>query len=199
MRMLIAGIAALMMSTVSLSSAAQTDMVVTGSAPGMVSAAESVLLQGSITAIDNATRKVTLKGEAGNELVVNAGPEVANFDQLRIGDVVALELMHALTLELKKGSTAIVSRSDAIGGARAADGATPAGVLGREIKVMAEVTAVDAERHSVTVQGPEHSIELPIADPAQFALISVGDRIEATYIEAVAISVTHVGKAESKD
>jgi len=199
MRMLLAGMTALMMSTVSLPGVAQSDMVVTGSAPGIVSAAETVVLQGSITAIDSATRQVTLKGETGKELVVNAGPEVANFDQLRIGDVVALELMHALTMELKKGSTAIVSRSDSIGGARAAEGATPAGVIGREVKVMAEVTAVDSEKHIVTVQGPEHSIDLPVADPAQFALISVGDRIEATYVEAVAISVTHVGEAESKD
>ena len=172
--------------------AAQTGMVAVGSAPGKASMAETVDVKGTITAIDAETRAVGLMGEGGNEVSITAGPEVRNFDQLKVGDTVALELTQALTLELKKGSTAVISRTDDVAGARAEPGEQPAGVIGRKVTVMAEVTAKDAEARTVTLRGPERSIELPVQDPAQFALISVGDRVEATYVEAVAVSVEPV-------
>ncbi len=172
--------------------AAQTGMVAAGSAPGKASVAETVEVQGTIAAIDSETRAVTLKGENGKEVSVEAGPEVRNFAQLKVGDTVTITMTQALTLELKKGSTAVVSRTDDAAGARAAEGEQPGGVIGRKVTIMAEVTAVDAETRSVTLQGPKQSVELTVKDPAQFALISVGDRIEATYVEAAAVSVEPV-------
>ena len=44
----------------------------------------------TITAIDKATRDVTLKGPQGNEMTVTAGPEVKNFEKLKVGDQVNL-------------------------------------------------------------------------------------------------------------
>jgi Cu/Ag efflux protein CusF len=196
MRMLILRIGALVATLVAGSAAAQTGMVATGSAPGVASVAGTVAITGSITAIDAQTRRVTLKGEGGNEVVITAGPEVHNFEQLTVGDAVTIEVMKALTLELKKGSTAVVSRTDDVAAAQAAQGAQPGAVAGLQVTVIAEVTAVDPENQLVTLKGPEHSIDLPIADPAQFALISVGDRVEATYVEAAAVSVTHAAKQE---
>lgn len=55
---------------------------------------------------------------------------------------------------------------------------------------MAEVTAIDAANKTVTLKGPNRSIDLAVEDPAQLANITVGDRVEATYIEAVAFQVT---------
>lgn len=172
--------------------AAQSGMVAVGSAPGMASMAETVEVQGTITAIDAKTRVVQLKGENGKEANITAGPEVRNFDQLKVGDTVTLSMTKVLTLELKKGSTAVVSRDDDAAGARAAPGEQPGGVIGHKVTIIAEVMAKDADAQTVTLQGPKQSIDLPIKDPAQFALISVGDRVEATYIEAVAVSVEQV-------
>src|SRR5688572_22275253 len=45
-------------------------------------------LSARVTAIDRANRKVTLLGADGETSVVNAGPDAANFDQLRVGDLV---------------------------------------------------------------------------------------------------------------
>ncbi len=192
MRMYKIAMGALVAAMLAGPAAAQTGMVAVGSAPGMASMAETAEVNGTITAIDAATRVVDLLGEGGNELSVTAGPEVRNFDQLKVGDTVTLSMTKALTLELKKGSTAVISRTDDVAGARAESGEQPGGVIGRKVTIMAEVTAKDAEAQTVTLQGPERSIELPIQDPAQFALISVGDRVEATYVEAVAVSVEQV-------
>jgi len=49
--------------------------------------------------------------------------------------------------------------------------------------------AVDPATQTVTLRGPNHTVELKLSDPAQFKLVSVGDQVEATYTEAMAISV----------
>jgi len=54
---------------------AQTGAAVVGKAPGKVAMAQTVKATATITAIDAATRAITLKGPKGNETVVTAGPE----------------------------------------------------------------------------------------------------------------------------
>ena len=106
---------------------AQTGAVVTGKAPGMVGVAQTVNVTATITAIDKATRDVTLKGPQGNEITVTAGPEVKNFDSLKVGDQVDVQYVEALTLELKKGGGMVVARTEQKG----AVGAKPGETTGR--------------------------------------------------------------------
>jgi Cu/Ag efflux protein CusF len=168
---------------------AQTGTTVVGSAPGVAGAAQTAEVTATITAIDAKTREVTLKGPQGNELTLTAGPEVKNFAQMKVGDQVHVQYVEALTLELKKGSTAPVSRVDEDAAHAAKPGERPAGVVGRRVTIMAEVVGLDAAKQTVTLRGPKRSVVLDVKDPAQFALLAVGDRVEATYTEAVAISV----------
>jgi hypothetical protein len=90
---------------------AQTGGAMVGTAPGAAVAAQTLKITATITAIDKATRDVTLKGPEGNLVTVTAGPEVKNFGQLKVGDKVDLQYVEALTLELKKGGGLIVSRT----------------------------------------------------------------------------------------
>ena len=163
--------------------------VVMETAPGVAAAAATVEVQGTITGLDAGTRLVTLKGDGGKEVAVTAGPEVKNFGQLHVGDRVALQVFKSLTLELKKGSTAVVSRTEESAQAGGETSQQPGGALGRQVTVMAEVIALDAENRLVTLKGPKRVVDLEVHDPEQFKLIAVGDRIEATYTEAVAVSI----------
>ena len=56
--------------------------------------------------------------------------------------------------------------------------------------IVAEVMAVDADKHTVTLRGPHRTVELAVMDPGQLKLIAKGDRVQATFTEAVAIAVT---------
>lgn len=168
---------------------AQTGAVVAGTAPGKAGMAETIKVTATITAIDKATRDVTLKGPQGNEIVVSAGPEVKNFDQLKVGDQVNLNYIEALTLELKKGGGMIVQRTETAGAAGAKTGEKPAGAAGRQITVVADVIAVDPAKQTVTLKGPQRTVNLRIPDPAQFKRVAKGDQVEATYTQAVAIAV----------
>lgn len=172
--------------------AAQTAGAIVGTAPGVAGAAQTIRTTATITAIDPATRAVTLKGENGREVGVTAGPEVANFAQMKVGDQVSVTYVEALMLELRKGGGMPVVRRDEVGTDKAAPGARPAGAAGRQVTIVADVTAVDAANQLVTLRGPQRTVQLPVRDPEQLKLIAVGDQVQATYTEGVAIAVEPV-------
>ena len=168
---------------------AQTGGVIAGSAPGKVGVAQTVKATATITAIDKKTRDVTLKGPKGNELTLTASPEIKNFDQLKVGDLVDAQYVEALTLQLVKGGgqkVALSEKTDVVG---AKAGAQPGGAMGRQVTVIADVVALDAATQTVTLKGPNRTVDLAVKDPAQFKLIAKGDQVEAKYTQAVALSV----------
>jgi hypothetical protein len=60
------------------------------------------------------------------------------------------------------------------------------------------VVAVDAKRQVITLRGPKRTVELKVRDPNQFKLVKVGDQVEATYTEALAVSVEPAPPAKQK-
>ena len=156
--------------------------------------AETVKATATITAIDKATRDVTLKGPQGNLLTVTAGPDVKNFDKLKVGDQVDLQYIEALSLELKKGGGMVVGRTDKTDTVGAKKGEMPAGAVGRQVTIVADVVAVDPAKQVVTLKGPKNTVDLRIPDPEQFKRIAKGDQIEAKYTQAFAVAVEPAAK-----
>jgi len=169
--------------------AAQTAEVSVFKAPGMVSAARTVTINATITAIDAKTREVTLKGPQGREVKIIAEPDVKNFAQLKVGDNVEVKYLEALAAELKKGGGLPVARSETGGMQTAQPGATPGAIVGRRVRVVGDVVGVDDKTQTVTVRGPNRTVELTIADPDQFKLIAKGDQLEADFVEGAAVSI----------
>jgi hypothetical protein len=148
----------------------------------------------TITAIDKATRDVTLKGPQGDEVTVTAGPEVKNFDNMKVGDPVMAQYVEALTLELKKGGGMAVARTEKEGAGGAKPGEKPAGAVGRQVTIVADVVDVNPAKQTITLRGPQRTVELVVADPAQFKLVAKGDQVEAKYTQALAIAVEPTAK-----
>jgi Cu/Ag efflux protein CusF len=166
--------------------------------PGKVTVAATVKVTGTVQAIDKATREVTLKGPQGNLHTLTAGPDVRNFDQVKVGDQVMVGYVEALSLTLKKGGKELRSKTESTDGARAAAGEKPAGVVGRKVEVTADVTAVNTKTKMITLRGPQQTVELKVEDPEQLKLIKVGDQIQAVYAQAVAVSVDTVAAPAKK-
>ena len=173
---------------------AQTAGGVVATAPGKAVIAETVKATATITAIDKSTRDITMKGPQGNVMTVTAGPDVKNFDALKVGDQVDLQYLEALTLELKKGGGQVVARSDKADAVGAKKGETPGGAVGRQVTVVADVVAVDPAKQVVTLKGPKQTVDLRIPDPEQFKRIAKGDQVEAKYTQALAVSVQPAAK-----
>ncbi|MGE5171432.1 MAG: hypothetical protein ACM3JC_13800 [Rudaea sp.] len=188
--------ASLFAAVLALPAAAQTESVVAGKAPGMAGAARTIEVTAKITAIDAKTREITLKGPRGNQVTVEAGPEVKNFAQLKVGDSVDVRYVQAIVLELKKGGGKKVERTEEAAVVSAKPGETPGAAAGRQITVVGDVIDIDQATHIVTVRGPKRTVELNVEDPEQLKLIAKGDQIEARYTEAVAVDVTPAAKTK---
>jgi hypothetical protein len=169
---------------------------ITATAPGKGVAERVAQITASVEAVDSAKRAVTLKGPAGDIVTLAVGPEVKNFDQIRVGDLVVVRYLEALTLELKKRGTATRERTERDVTQRARPDERPAVVEAHEVHVVADVIVLDPQTQTVTLRGPTRVVDLRVHDPAQFKLVAVGDQVEATYTEAVAISVQPAGEPQ---
>ena len=78
--------------------------VLVGSGPNGVGGAVVTVDRATITAIDPATRMVTLQTPAGATLSIHAGDEVRNFDQLKVGDRVVSRQTEALAAGTAQGA-----------------------------------------------------------------------------------------------
>jgi hypothetical protein len=167
-----------------------TGGTVVSSEPGKAEIVSAAKISAQVVGIDKATRTVTLKGPKGKVVDIVAGDEVKNFDQIKLGDHVVARYMESLTLELKKtkaGSGDVVVSEGAM---RAAPGERPAVAGAREVTALAEVTAVDPKKSTITLKGPRgNSMTLPVHNPDQFKVVKKGDHVEVTYTEALALSV----------
>jgi Cu/Ag efflux protein CusF len=166
------------------------------SAPGTATLATATVISARVEAIDPAQRMLTVKGPKGNLQLLAAGPEVRNFDQIKVGDMVVARYVEALTLTLKKDGKELPSGARAVDAARAKPGEKPAGIVGQQVEITADVIAVDAKTQTLTLKGPQRTVDLRVPDPAQFKMVKVGDQIQAVYTEALALSVEPAAPAK---
>jgi Cu/Ag efflux protein CusF len=172
---------------------------IVGTAPGKGLAMQHVKATATVEATDPAKRTVTLKNARGEVRTITAGPEVRNFDQIKVGDSVTIEYVEGLALELKKDGKAVLGRSEVKSLERSDPGMKPGGMATREITAVADVVNVDAKKSTVTVKNKEgETFDLNIRDPEQLKLIKKGDQIQATYTEAVAVSLKPAPAAAPK-
>ena len=158
--------------------------------PGKATIAQTVDVSAEITGLDKAKRVITLKGPQGNSLDIVAGDEVKNFDKLKVGDVVSARYVESLTLEVKKTTVAKADPVVREGVVRSKTGEQPAGAVMREVTAIVDVTAVDPAKSTITIKGPTGNVRtLNVKNPDQFKVVKVGDHIEVTYTEALAVSV----------
>ena len=109
----------------------------------------TVTAAATITAIDSATRSLTLKNDKGEEDTFTAGPEVTRFNQLKIGDKIRLTYHESLVLQLRKPGAASNSTGDTLAAGRTQ--AVPGGAVATQQTRTVTVKAVDPKVPSITV------------------------------------------------
>ena len=72
----------------------------------------------------------------------------------------------------------------------AGTGERPAVAGARQVTLLADVTAVDPQKSTITLKGPRgNELTLAVHNPEQFKVVKKGDQVEVTYTEALALSV----------
>lgn len=155
---------------------------------------ESVVeARATVTAIDLPQRKITLKDTKGGAVVVEVPEEVKNLDQMRVGDEVVVSYTEALAWQVKPASKGAPGVSADAGVTTAKPGDKPGATLGRTITLTATITGIDLASGTVTLTGPDGiSQTIKARDPSNLKKVQVGDLVDITYTEAVAVSVRPV-------
>jgi hypothetical protein len=144
-----------------------------------------------VEAIDYKTRQVTLRTEDGKDHVIVADSEVKRLDEVKVGDEVFVQYYESLTLKLDKAATG-TALSEHVSEHATEKTDLPGKIAVHEVDVVAKITAIDAAKNIVTVTGPQgNSVDLEVT-PEVLAKVKVGDLVNATYTEAVAVGISRV-------
>ena len=155
-----------------------------------VATAEGVKISAKITAIDAAARKVTVVGPKGKSVTLTVSDKVKNFAQVKVGDIVVLRYMEAVSVALEKSTAGRSETQTTSGPMTAAPGAKPAIGETTTTTIVANVQSVDTAAQSVVLEGPNGKyVEVKVKDPAVFKQVKANDKVKITYTEAILLDV----------
>lgn len=168
--------------------------LVSAAAPKGEAVMASSTVTATVTMIDQKTREVTVKTDDGEEYSFVAGDAVKNLAQVKKGDKVTATYTEAVAYEVKKGgSAAPVAATFAAAGAK--PGSNPAGVVGAQVTLTVVITKIDTKVPSITVKAADGETRtIKVKHPEKLQGVNVGDTVELTYTEALAIKVDNASK-----
>jgi Cu/Ag efflux protein CusF len=145
----------------------------------------------TIEAVDYTLRLVQLKDAAGKTQTIYCGPEVDRFNALKVGDKVTIKYYESVVYAINqpgsaKAGGAAVTRTP---------GDRPGGTVAQQMTASVTVNAIDTKVPSVTITTKDgQTMSFKVEDPKKLQGVKVGDQVEITYTQALAISVTPAGK-----
>jgi len=161
----------------------------TGPKPGGV-IVDTVTSIATVQAINVEKRVVTLKFDDGSAQAYKLGPEVKNFDQLKVGDKVKSTYVRSVALFVRKADDAPFAGE--IKTVEVAPKGAKPGVITTEVReVTAKVESVNYPERTVVLRGPEGNLAMYAVDGSvrNFENVKVGDDLVLRVTDAVAIVV----------
>ena len=143
----------------------------------------------TVTGIDPITRKVTLVKTDGTQVSFIAGPEVANFAQIAVGDQIKATVTDKVSLFVPKAGESAADLAAAVV-ALAPLGEKPGGVMADTVQFTAKVTAVSLWHHTATLQLSDGSSKtFKVRPDVTLTKETVGTEVVIRTTQAVAVSV----------
>jgi hypothetical protein len=143
-----------------------------------------------VEALDLATRRIVLRRSDGQVLRFRVADEVRNLPQVRVGDEVKVAFHESLAWDVKKPGEATAGAAVTDSMNRAEPGARPAGVIERSLKVTSTIDKIDKSAQTVTLRSASGELStIKVRDPKNLDRVSVGDLVEITYTEGLALSI----------
>ena len=145
----------------------------------------------TVEAIESSTRTLTLKKTDGTYLQTVAGPDVARFDEIKIGDKVTAKYYENLVIRMKAPGEPEVASSGA--SVTSSGQAAPGGTAAKQTTITATIAAIDAKVPSITFTGPNGwKYSSKVEDTKALEKVRVGDKVDITWTTAVLASIERV-------
>src|SRR5262249_17312566 len=139
--------------------------------------------------LDQKTRVITLE-RPGSRVRFRVDDRVQNLPQVRVGDDVTITYQESLAYEVKKPGSAQPGRGESEQWDQRPPGEKPAGSTARVTTVTTTIAGIDKTAGTVTLRDPEgNDVTVRPRHPENLDRVTVGDLVEITYTEAVAVSV----------
>jgi hypothetical protein len=141
----------------------------------------------TIEAIDHSARLVTLKDAAGETETIYCGPEVERFNALKVGQKVTFRYYESMVYAIQKPGA-----KPSAGGAAVVrtPGANPGGTISQQMTATVTITALDVKVPSVSFTTEDgRKMSLKVENAKNLEGVKVGDKVQVTYTQALAISV----------
>jgi hypothetical protein len=150
---------------------------------------ETYTLTATVTEIDAAARKVSLVGKDGKKATVKCPPEVANFDQIRVGDVVKAIVTSELTVAMADAATERITSAEKTV-ALAPKGAKPGAFIAETQQYTATITEINLKRHQASLRFPDGSIRtFNVRKDIDLKERKVGEEVTFQVAMAMAIAI----------
>jgi hypothetical protein len=161
-----------------------------GTGDAAVAREDVVTATATVEDIDVESRIVTLRDPEGNTTTLRVDDSVRNLAQVRRDDAVVVQYREAMVVRVKKPGEVTPGVTESAEPTRAAPGEKPGGTLANTATIVVTVDAIDRANRSVVLVGPKgNKATVDVRDPASLEKIAVGDLLEITVTEAVAVDV----------
>jgi Cu/Ag efflux protein CusF len=150
---------------------------------------QTVKVNATVTAIDQANRQATLLVPDGKKFTVKVRPEAVNFDQVRVGDQVSATLTQKVVVSLDD-KTAPSGEGAAAVVAGAPKGSQPGRLAAETIQVTAKVIAIDLEQRTATLQFDDGITQtFPVRADVDLSRHKAGEQLVFRVTEMIVIKV----------
>ena len=154
-----------------------------------------VEIRAVVIGVDQQRRLIALESDDGERMVLPVAEQFRDFEHARVGDQVVISNTKAIAWQVKpsaKGASGMSTRETLT---NPAPGEARGGAIERAVTVTATITAMDVARGTVTVTGPQgKSLTFAVHKPSDLEKVRVGDLVDTTYSEALAVGVRQQAK-----
>ncbi len=145
----------------------------------------------TVQSINADDRTVVLQHPDGSLTTYECGPEVRNFDQIKVGDQVTATVAESVAIGLMEGGGMPMGAGTSSAIVRAPLGAKPAAKAVDTIGFTAKIVSVDTQNREVTLQtadGQKQTVK--VGPDINLANVNPGDDVGVRVTRAFAIAVT---------
>lgn len=148
----------------------------------------STEMTAKVKSIDYKTRKITLV-QGSDTFDITADKEVINFNQIKKGDTVSVKYKEAIVLDVHKGGKASGPRETDTAW-RGKPGEKPQAGVSSEVTQTVVISKIDRKEPSVTFKDVDGETQkFKVMHPERLEGVNVGDSVDITYSEAMAVKV----------
>ena len=146
----------------------------------------------TVTAIDPATREVTIQGDHG-PVTIQVGPDVKNFNNLKVGDQVLISYYQGAAAQIVKGGKTVKDPAVSTFAQGNSPGLRPSGLVGASATVTVKIQDVNLPTNTVAFtdsNGTTHIVQVKTPEMQSFIRdLKRGDIVQVTFTDSVAVEV----------